>query len=89
MLKDKLTRIEETIKLASRQMREMREENSNLKLTIGSLQKELEELRMGKAAEINHSPGDWQRDKREIRKRIELIKERVSVLEEKPLGKSN
>ncbi len=89
MLKDKLTRIEETIKLASRQMREMREENSNLKLTIGSLQKELEELRMGKAAEIIHSPGDWQREKREIRKRIELIKERVSVLEEKPLGKSN
>ena len=89
MLNDKLTRIEEMIKLASRQMREMREENSNLRLTIGGLQKELEELRMGKAADINHSPGDWQRDKREIRKRIEMIKERVSVLEEKPLGKSN
>ena len=88
-MKDNLTRIEEMVKLASSRIRELRVENSNLKLTIGSLRKELEELKVGRAAEVHHSPGEWQRDKREIRKRIEMIKERVSVLEEKPLGKSN
>lgn len=88
-MKDNLTRTEEIIKLASGQIRKLRGENSNLKLTIESLRKELEELKIGRAAETHHSPGDWQRDKREIRKRIEMIKERVSVLEEKPLGKSN
>lgn len=88
-MKDNLTRIEETVKLASGLIRKLREENSNLKLAVESLQKELEESKVGRAAHVHHSPGDWQRDKREIRKRIEMIKERVSVLEEKPLGKSN
>ncbi len=88
-MKDNLTRTEEMIKLASRQIRELRGENSNLKLKLGRLKKELEEFKILKAAEIHHFPGEWKRDKREIRKRIEMIKERVSVLEEKPLGKSN
>ena len=85
-MKDNLTRIEEMIRLASRQIHELREENSNLKHTIGRLQKELEELKLGKSAAVSQPAGDWQRDKREIRKRIEMIRERISVLEERPLG---
>jgi len=88
-LKDNLTRIEKMIKLASVQIHELRGENSNLKLKLGRLQKELEEFRTGRAAEVHQFPGEWKRDKREIRKRIEMIKERVSVLEENPLGKLN
>jgi len=86
VLKDNLTRIEELIELASRRIHELREENSNLKLKTERLQKELEELKIGKIAAAGQANGDWQRDKREIRKRIEMIRERISVLEERPLG---
>jgi predicted RNase H-like nuclease (RuvC/YqgF family) len=88
-LKDNLTRIEETIRIASAQIRKLREENSNLKLKLESFEKELEELKGGKVAAVHQFPVDWQRDKREIRKRIEMIREQISVLEETPLGKSN
>lgn len=88
-MKDNLTRIEETIRIASAQIRKLREENSNLKLKLESFEKELEELKGGKVAAVHQFPVDWQRDKREIRKRIEMIREQISVLEETPLGKSN
>ncbi len=88
-MKDNLTRIEETIRIASAQIRKLREENSNLKLKLESFEKELEELKGGKVAAVHQFPVDWQRDKREIRKRIEMIREQISVLEERPLGKSN
>ena len=88
-MKENLARTKELIELASRLIKELREENSHLKLKIEGLQKELEDLRGGKLAEINQSANDWTDDKREIRKRIEMIRERISVLEEQPLGRSN
>lgn len=84
-MKDNLARVEEKIKLASKLIRELREENSDLKLKCEGLQRELEELKVGKNAALQQFPADWLRDKREIHKRIEIIKERISVLEEKPL----
>ncbi len=88
-MKDNLARTNDLIRLASRQIRELREENSHLKLKVEGLQKELEELRVGKNAEVHRSSDEWTRNKREIRKRIEMIRERISVLEENPLGRSN
>ena len=84
-MKDNLARVEKKVQLASRLIRELREENSDLKLKCEGLQRELEELRVGKKAAVQQFPAEWLRDKREIRKRIEMIKERISVLEEKPL----
>lgn len=88
-MKDNLARVEELIRLASKQIRELREENSNLKLSIERVQRELEELKVREAAANQQVPADWRRDKREIRKRIEMIRERISVLEEKPFEESN
>lgn len=88
-MKDNLARTNDLIRLASRQIRELREENSHLKLKVEGLQKELEEFRVGKNAEVHRSADEWTRNKREIRKRIEMIRERISVLEENPLGRSN
>ena len=88
-MKENLSRTNDLIELASRRIKELREENSHLKLKLEGLQKELEELRGGKLAEIHQSSIEWMGEKREIRKRIEMIRERISVLEEKPLGRSN